>query len=247
MALLAAAALAGPPSIRAQTRNPGYDRPGMGFAPSVLEAGALTVEQGLPDFSLDRDGPASTRLYSADTLLRLGAGGPFELQFGSTPWNRLVTSGMDTRGRGSSSLGLKFALPAGNSAWSWGLLGNVTFTDGDPAFRNDRRAYALAAELNWQASTRHTLGLYLSDSRTGANDSSTLAISDTITVTPTLGIYLQWATEHPAGSEAGQLAGTGLAWMATPRLQLDAGFNRHLAGSASRWQANLGVSYYFGP
>ncbi|WP_157798525.1 transporter [Dyella ginsengisoli] len=242
---IALAATAGLGLAHAQTRNPGYDRPGMGFAPAVLDAGAFTIEQGLPDVSEDRDGATTTRLYSADTLLRLGLGGPLELQLGSTPWNRLATPGGDLYGRGSSSLGLKFALPAGNPAWSWGLLGSMTFTDGSRAFRADRRQYMLGLEVNRQAGARQSLGLYLADAR-AAGDSSTLALSDTVSVTPTLSAYLQLATLHPSHAQAGQLAGAGLAWMATPRLQLDAGFNHRLAGSASRWQANLGASYYFG-
>lgn len=229
----------------AQTRNPGYDRPGLGFSPAVLDAGDMTLEQGLPDVSEDRDGTGTTRLYSADTLLRLGLGGPFELQLGSTPWNRLDTPDGDLHGRGSSSLGLKWALPSSHPAWSWGLLGSVGFTDGSRAFRAIRRQYALGLDVNWQAGTRQSLGLYVADVRSGG-DSTTVAISDTVSVTPTIGTYLQLATLHPAHAEAGQLAGAGLAWMATPRLQLDAGFNHRLAGSASRWQANLGVSYYFG-
>ncbi len=239
------AAASGAVTVRAQTGNPGYDRPGMGFSPAVLDAGALTIEQGLPDASEDRDGSTTTRLYSADTLLRLGLGGPFELQLGSTPWNRLATPDGDLYGRGSSSLGLKFALPAGDSPWHWGLLGNVSFTDGSRAFRASRRQYALGLDVNWQASARQSLGLYLADARAGG-DSTTIALSDNVSVTPTLSAYLQLATLHPGHSPAGQLAGAGLAWMATPRLQLDAGFNHHLAGNASRWQANLGASYYFG-
>lgn len=237
--------LAGPGRALAQTHNPGYDRPGTGFAPAVLDAGSITVEQGLPDLSIDGQGSSRTRLYSADTLLRLGVGGPFELQAASTPWNRLTGPGVDVQDRGSSSLGLKFAPPTGNPAWSWGLLGSVTFTDGNPALRATHRQYALGAEVNWQANARHTLGLYLADVRAGS-DASTLAISDTLAATPTLGIYLQLVQSHPARMRTGQLAGAGLAWMATPRLQLDVGANHRLSGSASCWQTNLGLSYYFG-
>ncbi|MBU6247213.1 MAG: transporter [Xanthomonadaceae bacterium] len=243
--LLLVLALAASGGAAAQTRNPGYDRPGLGFSPAVLDAGAITLEQGLPDASEDRSGATTTRTYSADTLLRLGVGQSLELQFGSTPWNRLATPDGSVYGRGSSSLGLKWALPSPRPAWSWGLLGGVTFTDGSRAFRADRRQYALGLDVNWQAGTRQSLGLFMADARAGG-DSTTVALSDTVAVTATLAAYLQVATLHPAHASAGQLAGAGLAWMATPRLQLDAGFNRRLAGSASRWQANLGASYYFG-
>jgi hypothetical protein len=32
----------------------------------------------------------------------------------------------------------------------------------------------------------------------------------------------------------------------TPRVQIDAGFDHRVSGSASEWQTNLGVSIYFG-
>ena len=44
----------------------------------------------------------------------------------------------------------------------------------------------------------------------------------------------------------GMIAGGGLAWMITPRVQLDAGLDRRLGGAAPEWQTNLGVSIYFG-
>ena len=44
----------------------------------------------------------------------------------------------------------------------------------------------------------------------------------------------------------GTVAGGGLAWMITPRVQFDAGFDRRLGGTAPEWQANLGISVYFG-
>lgn len=139
VAALTGALLAG--SACGQTHNPGYDRPGLGFTPAVLDAGDVTLEQGLPDVSQDRADGLTSHQYSTDTLLRLGAGGPFELQLASSPWNRLTTSGTsrDTvHGRGSSSFGVKFALPDQAGPFSWGLLGSMTFTDGNPALRADR-------------------------------------------------------------------------------------------------------------
>lgn len=80
--------------------NPGYDRPGLGFAAAALPAGAVTLEQGLPDWS--RTDGAS--LFTADTLLRVGMGGPFELQLG-TSYNRLSATGQHASGRGDAVSG----------------------------------------------------------------------------------------------------------------------------------------------
>ncbi len=235
--------------VHGQTHNPGYDRPGLGFTPTVLGAGDLTVEQGFPDASLDTADGVTSRQISADTLMRLGLGGPFELQLGASPWIRLATWGTSqdrVQGRGSSSLGVKFAPSDQPAPFSWGLLGSVTFTDGDPALRAGHRQYLLGAQGNWQISGRQSIGAYAEDVRESGADSTTLALSDTVALTPTWSLYIETARVHAAGRRYGFLGGAGLAWMVTPRIQLDAGVDHRLQGDASRWLGNLGVSVYFG-
>lgn len=78
--------------------NPGHDRPGIGFSPAVLQAGDVTWEQDLPDFSRNDD----NTLHTADTLLRVGAGVPLALQLG-TSWNRLSAPGDDASARARSA------------------------------------------------------------------------------------------------------------------------------------------------
>jgi hypothetical protein len=247
IAVLAVAGVFATPPAHAD--NPGYDRPGYGFTPVVLAAGDITFEQGLPDWSRDRMGGISSSLYSADSLLRIGIGGPLELQLGSS-WNSLGQTGpgfdIRSHGRGDSSLALKLALPSSNKAFSWGLLGSVEFTDGAKDFRNDRRQYLLGAQFNLQANERNSLGAYLEDVRSCNHDSTTLALSDNYTLTGTLTVYAETALLHSADQGSGAVAGAGLTWMATPRVQLDAGFDHRLGGSTAQWQANLGVSVYFG-
>ena len=38
------------PALAQVVNNPGYDRPGLGFTPAVLQPGDLMLEQGLPDW-----------------------------------------------------------------------------------------------------------------------------------------------------------------------------------------------------
>lgn len=230
--------------------NPGYDRPGHSFTPVVLGAGDVTIEQGLPDWIRDRQKGVSSAQYSADSLLRIGLGGPLELQLGSSFYNHLrqTGAGVDyaSHGRGDSHLALKLALPSSNAAFSWGLLGSVEFTDGAKDFRNDRRRYLLGAQFNLQADERNSLGTYLENVRAGGKNSSTVALSDNYRLTPALTTYVETALLHLPGRGNGTFAGAGLAWLVSPRVQLDAGFDRRLSGAAARWQANLGVSVYFG-
>jgi hypothetical protein len=48
------------------------------------------------------------------------------------------------------------------------------------------------------------------------------------------------------GQGSGTVAGAGLGWLITPRVQFDAGFDRRLDGAVPDWQTNLGVAIYFG-
>lgn len=237
-------------ALPARADNPGYDRPGHGFTPVVLGAGDITVEQGLPDWSRDRQGGITSSQYTADSLLRIGIGDPLELQLGSSPWNSLRQSGggsdSSSQGHGDTLLGLKLALPSSNQAFTWGLRGSVEFTDGSKAFRSAHRQYLLGAQFNLQASERNSLGLYLQSVRSDGVDSTTVAVSDNYTLSKTLTLYVETARLHAPDQGNGSFAGAGLAWMITPRVQLDTGFDRRLGGAAPAWQTNLGVSIYFG-
>ena len=237
-------------ALPALAGNPGYDRPGYGFTPVVLGPGDITVEQGLPDWSRSRQDRITSSQYSTDSLLRIGIGGPLELQLGSSRWNSLGQSGAGrgerSQGYGDTTLGLKLALPSSNAAFSWGLLGNVEFTDGAKAFRSAHRQYLLGAQFNLQASEHDSLGLYLQNVRSGGTNSTVVAVSDNCALGKTLTLYAEAAWLHAPDQGDGTIAGAGLAWMITPRVQLDTGFDRRLDGAAPEWQTNLGLAIYFG-
>ena len=237
-------------ALPAWADNPGYDRPGYGFTPAVLGAGDITLEQGLPDWSRDQQNGVTTAQQTADSLLRIGIGGPLELQLGSSPWNTLRQTGAgndsSSQGHGDTVFGLKLALPSSDKAFSWGLLGSVEFTDGAKAFRSDRRQYLLGAQFNLQVDEHNSLGLYLQNVRSGGMNSTTAAISDNYALSQTVTLYAEAARLHAPDQGSGTVAGGGLQWMVTPRVQIDAGFDRRLDGAAPEWQTNLGVSIYFG-
>ena len=237
-------------STAARADNPGYDRPGYGFTPMVLAAGEVTAEQGLPDWSRNHSDGVSSSLATTDSLLRVGVGGPFEVQLGGSRFDTLRETGAGRRntsdGHGDSNLAVKFALPGSNKAFSWGLLASVEFTDGSRAFRNNRRHYLLGAQFNTQVGARNSLGAYLEDVRVGGRNSTTVAFSDNYSASKTLTLYVETALLHTPDQGSGTLAGGGVAWMVTPRVQIDAGFDHRTSGSAPEWQTNLGVSVYFG-
>src|ERR1700761_8533008 len=78
----------------ARADPPDFDRPGAGFATSVLPAGGVALEQGVPDWSREPDDNGVLQgKYTADSLFRVGLGGPVELQLGGSLWNHLYGDG----------------------------------------------------------------------------------------------------------------------------------------------------------
>ncbi len=230
--------------------NPGYDRPGLGFTPVALAPGAVTVEQGLPDWTRGAQDGSTTTLYSADTLIRLGLGHQLELQLGGSLYNYQQTreAGRSEvrEGHGDSSLSLKYVLPSSQPAFSWGLLGSVVFTDGAPALRSPQRQYLLGLQLNLQVDSRNILGAYAQDLRSGGSDSELIAVSENYLPSADWMLYAEAALEHNAASRSGMLVGAGAGWQVSERVQLDAGFRRRLYGQVNDWEGGLGVSIYFG-
>ncbi|KRE94976.1 hypothetical protein ASG87_16990 [Frateuria sp. Soil773] len=234
----------------ARADGPGYDRPGLGFSPTVLAPGTVAFEQGLPDWSRDRQDGASQSQYAFDSLLRIGLGHALELQLGGSPYNRLYQHGAGpdrtSHGRGDSSAGLKLALPSADPALQWGLLGSVEFTDGARDFRNAQRQYLLGVDVNLQLDERNGIAAYLEQLRQGGHGGGTLALSDSFAVTSALALYAEAAWQHVPAGGSGTLAGAGVAWQPTGHLQLDGSFRRRLGGRIPEWSAGLGLSVYFG-
>lgn len=230
--------------------NPGFDRPGLGFTPVVLDAGNLALEQGLPTWTRDNLGGGQKQSqYTTDSLVRLGLGGPFEAQLGSSPFNAIHTSGDGDgswgHGWGDTVLALKFAPNKADATVTWGLLGSVEFTDGARQVRNDHRQYLLGADVNWQLSEQDAVGGY-AEQTTGQDKQSTLAINENHAFNKALTGYVELAQVHEAGERAGTEAGTGVAWLVNRRVQLDGGVRARVAGHAQLWMVSLGVSVFLG-
>ena len=244
-ALLAASLACGTVAALADDA-PGFDRPGWGFATNPLHAGQFAYEQGLPDWSRQRDAGVTSDLSTYDSLLRLGLGGGAELQLGGTPYNRLHQSGQSSvHGRGDTTLGLKW-VPVSGELWSWGLLGTAEFTDGARAFRNDHPAYTLGLDVTQQTGGKFNFGYYAQWQRSGGKDSVQFAPSVGYQFTPQFGTYVEASAQHDGNQGFGSEAGTGLAWQPLANLQFDGWLRHRLGGHAPIWEAGVGVAMYFG-
>ncbi len=230
--------------------NPGYDRPGLGFTPVVLSPGDVTLEQGLPTWTRDQDKASIQSQYTTDTLLRLGVGGPFEAQLGTSPFNAVhdIESGTDSwsHGRGDTVLGLKFAPCKADATLTWGLLGNMELTDGSPSMRNAHKTYLLGADLNWQLSDYDGVGGYLERARNDNDHRTTVALNESHLLDKAVVGYVELAQVRETGVGSGTQAGAGVAWLVNHRVQLDGGLRGRVAGHAQQWMVSLGVSVFLG-
>ena len=229
---------------------PGFDRPGLGFSTNPVLAGQIGFEQGLPDWSRRREDGVTSSLATLDSLLRVGLGAGFELQLGSSPWNRLQqrddTGSQVVHGHGDTSLGLKWAPVIASNVWDWGVLGSVEFTDGARGLRSDRRVYTLGTVLDQKFDERTDVSYFLQWQRSGGQTNYLFAPDYNYQINDRFGAYLEGAFLRDANHRDGTQAGGGLTWQPASNLQFDSWFRRRLGGHAPSWEAGVGIAMLFG-
>lgn len=226
---------------------PAYDRPGIGFSASTVGKGVLAWEQGLPDGSRDRSGGVTTTAWTADTLLRLGLARTVELQLGADTWSgqRIRGAGLRERaeGGGDGSVALKWAPALASDTLTVAFRLGTTLPWGRAPLGGDGHVRDAGVTVAWALPADTSLALY-ADRQWGAEGSGWL-------FSPSYGFPL--GEDVAAYVEAGygedaqhmRAAGAGLAWMATPWLQLDVSFLRGLDAATADWQGGVGLALYF--
>jgi outer membrane putative beta-barrel porin/alpha-amylase len=231
---------------------PDFDRPGAGFATTVLPAGTLALEQGLPTYERQRQDGYLDRTYTADSLVRIGLGGPVELQVAGSAWNRLEERGMGSRrhaiGHGDTSVGVKWASPGSGDAgdFSWAALGSVSFDNGDEDFGNGARQVSLGATMQWKPDEQHQNTLYADVDRLKGKNAWTLAPTFGRKFGDNLMAYVEADAIHDPDDGNELQAGGGLAYTIGDHVQLDAYALHRIGGHGPSVIAGLGVSMFFG-
>ncbi|MBB3226728.1 hypothetical protein FHW69_001318 [Luteibacter sp. Sphag1AF] len=233
----------------ARADPPDLDRPGAGFATSVLPAGTLALEQGLPTYTRERSDGLLDRQYSADSLIRIGLGGPVEFQLGGSAFNRVEERGAGVRrhavGHGDSSAAVKFA-PAASGEFSWAALGQVTFANGDADFSNGARQYTLGVTGQWNTSDSYFTTLYANVDRLRGRNTWTLAPTFDFKLTPNFMMYAETDAIHDADDGNALQLGGGAAYTLGNHVQFDAYALHRIAGHGASFIAGLGISVFFG-
>jgi hypothetical protein len=225
---------------------PDFDRPGAGFATSVLPTGGIALEQGVPTWSREpADGGGSRSLYTADSLVRIGLGGPAELQLGGSFWNRLRQPGDRETGHGDSSVGMKLA-PNATGNFSWAVLGQLTLANGHGDIGNGARQYTLGSTLGWKFADEHQLSVYLNLDRLRGGNTWTAAPVYTVPVTEHLSAYVETDLIHDGDDGNQAMAGGGLALIIGDHVQADTFVLHRVGPRGTEWRASLGLSVYFG-
>lgn len=242
--------LSGPLKAEQAEEPPSFDRPGIGLGTGIVPRGALAIELGLPSHERDRDADGlRTEQLSGDVTLRTGLFEDWEVQFAGSPWQRQRSrvpgmASTHTRGGGDAQLALKWAPPSGRESDRWALLASATVARGDAAF-SEGRQYALAGSYEHDVSDRWTGALYASHSRGDGERSTVWSPSVSLALTPRLSAFVEAGVTKARGEPRQTVAGAGLTWMWTDRVQLDASFDAGLDADSPDMQAGVGISAYF--
>jgi hypothetical protein len=240
------------PATSAFADPPDFDRPGAGFATTVLPVGTVALEQGLPTYQRQRDEGYLDRTYTADSLVRIGVGGPLELQVAGSAWNRLEERGLGSRrhavGHGDTSVGMKWA-PGGaqnEGGFSWAAVGQVTFANGDDDFGNGAREVSLGSTLQWKPDDTHQETLYANVDRLKGRNTWTLAPTFGRQFGKNLLAYVETDAIHDAEDGNELQAGGGVAYDIGDHVQLDAYALHRVGRHGPSVIAGMGVSMFFG-
>jgi hypothetical protein len=251
IALLAAATAiaASTPSIAIAADAPSFDRPGIAFATGTLPKGAFAWEQGLPDFERDDSGGVRSTTYSANTNLRLGLSDRVELQLATSPFHYLREHDSDGRrsrhGAGDTGLALKISLPSSHDKFSWAVLGAVTAASGDRDFSNGATQYSLGTTLGYDFSDAVSGALYFNLDRSDGADTWSWSPSLSYAISDRVGAYVEAGWSHTDHQPTTSVAGVGVTFMATPKIQLDASLDAGLDRDSPDLQGGVGVAFYF--
>lgn len=233
------------PALAADT--PEFDRPGLSFSTSTLPAGGFAWEQGLPDASTDRRGGVRTTTWVADTLLRLGLTDTVELQLGVDSWGGVRIRGdgvrYSDRGGGDGSASVKWAPATAGDRFSWALLATASLPVGAAPLGDGNHDYSLGATVSWALPANASTSLYAN--RDWGDDGRGWMFSADYGFALRDGLDGYVEAGYGTGASRTRVAGAGVTWMATDRLQLDASFLRGLGRRSPDWQGGIGMSWYF--
>lgn len=245
VSLLFVALLAGP--AHADDAAPAFDRPGIAFATETLPRGTFAWEQGLPDVSTDRIGGIRTTAWVADTLLRFGVADTLDLQLGANSFGGVKVRGrgenISERGGGDGWASVKWVPATGSDAFTWAMLATATLPFGEAPIGDGGHDYDIGITGTWALPSDTSVSLYADHSWGDSGRGWMFSPSFAFPLGKDVDGYVE--AGYGAGAARTRVAGGGVTWMATARLQLDASFLRGLDDGSLDWQSGIGMALYF--
>jgi hypothetical protein len=242
-------ATAAPVAAQPVQETPAFDRPGISFSVTTLPVGSVAWEQGFPDWSRDRSDGVTVSDYTAATNLRVGLADRLELQVGHSAFNWRHQRGQGLResknGSADTTLLLKHSLPAASPDLGWALMGGATLPTGDAEFGNDHTRYTLGSTVEWARGENSAIALYLNADWDQADTTWTLSPSYSVSLNDRWAVFVEAGYSRSSQDGDSYVAGGGVTWMLTPRLQLDLYSDFGLTDASTDVQAGFGFSLFF--
>jgi hypothetical protein len=238
------------------------DRPDQTESPSIVPRGLLQLEAGATYLRNDRGATDVTALAVPESLLRWGLTDTFELRlfFAGFAVERTSSDmGQSSKedGFAFSALGVKVAVAEGKGAVpKVALLGALTFPTGTDAFSTERVDPSFRFAFSNTLTERLSLGYNLGATWLTIEDS--LGVEDTvafanwtvvlgISASERVGVFTELFGRAPLSGDGRTRTSfnTGMTYLLTRRLQLDANVSAGLSDAAPDWTAGVGVSFRF--
>jgi hypothetical protein len=235
--------------VPAQADTPAFDRPGISFATTTVPAGGVALELGVPDFQRDTGADGRSTFHGLSGIARIGIADQAEVQVGSALFNHSATKidGVSERhsGYGDTSLALKYALPSRVEAFTWAVLGGVTFPTGAKAFSAGRPQYDFGTTLKYDLNETYSGVLYGNYTRLDGHNTYTVSPSVLFALTKTFGAFTEAGVSYVERGADSVVAGGGITWMPFSIVQLDLFADFGVTSASPDVQAGFGVSIYF--
>lgn len=232
------------------------DRPDVVESGDVVGAGRIQIETGVA-FERDRSGGVTSRLRSTPTLLRVGTGERWELRLETDGAlrQRITEAGLTQEHRGTAdlSLGAKWHWRDGDEktgAPGMAWLFHVDIDAGSAAFRGHGLRPSLRMVAEWDLpggwSTGVMPGLYTDRNAQGERYvGGIFAVTAGKSLTERLRGFVEFSGQQLASTKNGGSVvtfDTGLAYLLSDDLQVDAAVSRGLNRYTPDLAATVGVS-----
>jgi hypothetical protein len=221
------------------------DRPDQTESATVVPRGLLQVETGL----LIAHESQARRYELPGTLVRIGLGGRTELRVGHAG----IVGGAGSRGAGDSEVGAKVNLMAQPDRWrpELAILGGLSLPTGDDGFSSEgvdpSFLVSFANDLSPRVALGYNVGAAWESSPDRPARAASVVFSSSLGFSPTdkLGTFLELFGARPTAGDTGTALSvdTGVTFLLTKTIQLDAFAGKRLRGSADDRFVGTGLSF----